>query len=152
MAAGFALPEAGIAALHDFLNTRLNAATAMPRAAALTIEGSLAIRGATVEVAEHLLRLAPFGSGNDEPLLVVPHARVSRADRIGKDGATVRAFLTGEDGGRLKAVLFRGKTGAVAEALLDPSGRPLHLVGHLRAEAWNGAVSASFIVVDASWA
>jgi single-stranded-DNA-specific exonuclease len=152
MAAGFALPEAGIAALHDFLNTRLSAATTMPRAAALTVEGSLAIRGATVEVAEHLLRLAPFGSGNDEPLLVLPHARVSRADRIGKDGATIRAFLTGEDGGRLKAVLFRGKTGAVAEALLDPSGRPLHLAGHLRAEAWNGAVSASFIVVDASWA
>jgi single-stranded-DNA-specific exonuclease len=152
MAAGFALPEAGIPALHDFLNTRLGAASILPRAAALTIEGSLSVRGATVEVAEHLLRLAPFGSGNDEPLLVLPHARVSRAERIGKDGATVRAFLTGEGGGRLKAILFRGKTGPVAEALLDPGGKPLHLAGHLRAEAWNGSVSASFIVTDASWA
>jgi single-stranded-DNA-specific exonuclease len=152
MAAGFALPVAGIAALHAFLNGRLAAAAALPGAAALAVEGVLAVRGATVVVAEHLLRLAPFGQGNDEPLLVLSHARVSRAERVGKDGATVRAFLEGEGGGRLKAVLFRAKTGALAEAMLDPGRRPLHLAGYLRAEAWNGTVSASFMVQDAAWA
>jgi single-stranded-DNA-specific exonuclease len=151
MAAGFALPEAGVAALHDFLNERLAAASAMPSAAALAVDGVLTVRGATVSVAEHLARLAPFGQGNDEPLLVVRHARVSRAERVGKDGATVRAFLEGEDGGRLKAVMFRAKTGAVAEALLDPGRRPLHLAGYLRAEEWNGTVSASFMVQDAAY-
>jgi single-stranded-DNA-specific exonuclease len=151
MAAGFALPETGVAALHAFLNERLAAASAMPGAAALAVDGVLTVRGATVSVAEHLARLAPFGQGNDEPLLVVRHARVSRAERVGKDGATVRAFLEGEDGGRLKAVMFRAKTGAVAEALLDPGRRPLHLAGYLRAEEWNGTVSASFMVQDAAY-
>jgi single-stranded-DNA-specific exonuclease len=60
----------------------------------------------------------------------------------------VRAFLEGEDGGRLKAVLFRAKTGALAEALLEPGRRPLHLAGYLRAEEWNGSVTASFMVQD----
>jgi single-stranded-DNA-specific exonuclease len=151
MAAGFALPEAGIAALHAFLNERLAGASAMPSAAALAVDGVLTVRGATVQVAEHLARLAPFGQGNDEPLLVLSYARVSRAERVGKDGATVRAFLEGEDGGRLKAVLFRAKTGAVAEAMLDPGRRPLHLAGYLRAEAWNGSVSASLMVQDAAY-
>jgi single-stranded-DNA-specific exonuclease len=151
MAAGFALPESGVAALHAFLDERLAAASAMPSAAALSVDGVLTVRGATVGVAEHLARLAPFGQGNDEPLLVLSRARVSRAERVGKDGATVRAFLEGEDGGRLKAVLFRAKAGAVAEALLDRGGRPLHLAGYLRAEAWNGSVSASFIVTDAAY-
>ncbi len=149
MAAGFALPVSGIEALHAFLNERLAAASAMPSAAALAVDGVLTVRGATVAVAEHLARLAPFGQGNDEPLLVLSYARVSRAERVGKDGATVRAFLEGEDGGRLKAVLFRAKTGALAEAMLDPGRRPLHLAGYLRAEAWNGSVSASFMVQDA---
>jgi len=149
MAAGFALPASGIDALHAFLNERLAAASAMPSAAALAVDGVLTVRGATVAVAEHLARLAPFGQGNDEPLLVLSYARVSRAERVGKDGATVRAFLEGEDGGRLKAVLFRAKTGALAEAMLDPGRRPLHLAGYLRAEAWNGSVSASFMVQDA---
>ncbi len=152
MAAGFALPAAGIAALHGFLNDRLAAAAEMPGAAALGVEGVLTVRGATVQVAEHLLRLAPFGQGNDEPLLVLSHVRVSRAERVGKDGATVRAFIEGEGGGRLKAVLFRAKTGPLGEALLDPGRRPLHLAGYLRAEAWNGSVSASFVVQDAAWA
>jgi single-stranded-DNA-specific exonuclease len=149
MAAGFALPVSGIDALHAFLNERLAAASAMPSAAALAVDGVLTVRGATVAVAEHLARLAPFGQGNDEPLLVLSYARVSRAERVGKDGATVRAFLEGEDGDRLKAVLFRAKTGALAEAMLDPGRRPLHLAGYLRAEAWNGSVSASFMVQDA---
>ncbi len=152
MAAGFALPAAGVPALHAFLDARLAAAAAMPSAAGLAVEGVLTVRGATVGVAEHLLRLAPFGQGNDEPLLVLSHARVSRAERVGKDSATVRAFIEGEGGGRLKAVLFRAKTGALAEALLDPGRRPLHLAGYLRAEAWNGAVTASFVVQDAAWA
>jgi single-stranded-DNA-specific exonuclease len=151
MAAGFTLPEAGVPALHAFLDERLAAASAMPSAAALAVDGVLTVRGATVQVAEHLARLAPFGQGNDEPLLVLSHARVSRAERVGKDGATVRAFLEGEDGGRLKAVLFRAKTGALAEAMLDPGRRPLHLAGYLRAETWNGTVSASFMVQDAAY-
>ena len=151
MAAGFALPEAGVTALHAFLNDRLAAASAMPSAAALVVDGVLTVRGATVQVAEHLARLAPFGQGNDEPLLVVSHARVSRAERVGRDGGTVRAFLEGEDGGRLKAVMFRAKTGALAEAMLDPGRRPLHLAGYLRAEEWNGLVSASFVVLDAAY-
>jgi single-stranded-DNA-specific exonuclease len=151
MAAGFALAEDGVPALHAFLDERLAAASAMPNAAALAVDGVLTVRGATVQVAEHLARLAPFGQGNDEPLLVLAHARVSRAERVGKDGATVRAFLEGEDGGRLKAVLFRAKTGPLAEAMLDPGRRPMHLAGYLRAEAWNGSVSASFMVQDAAY-
>jgi single-stranded-DNA-specific exonuclease len=151
MAAGFALPETDVPRLHAFLNERLAAAAAMPSAAALAVDGVLTVRGATVGVAEHLARLAPFGQGNDEPLLVLSYARVSRAERVGKDASTVRAFLEGEDGGRLKAVLFRAKAGPVVEALLAPGRRPLHLAGYLRAEAWTGSVSASFVVQDAAY-
>ena len=152
MAAGFSLAQEAVPALHAFLNDRLSAAADMPSAAALSVEGVLTARGATVPVAEQLLRLAPFGQGNDEPLLVVSHVRVVKADRIGKDGATIRAMVEGEGGGRLKTLLFRAKTGPVAEALMDTGRRPLHLAGHLRAEEWNGTVSASFMVQDAAWA
>ena len=72
-----------------------------------------------------------------------------RADRVGKEGNTIRAFIEGEGGGtRLKAVMFRAREGALAEALLSRAIGPLHLAGHLRAEEWNGGVTASFIVTD----
>jgi len=44
-------------------------------------------------------------------------------------------------------MLFGGGVGAVAQALLG-RGAALHLAGHLRAEEWNGEVSASFFVSD----
>jgi single-stranded-DNA-specific exonuclease len=151
MAAGFALPERGLAAFHAHLCERLATAALLPAAADLAIEGTLSVAGCTPEVAGHLARLAPFGPGNEEPSLVVPRARVVRADRVGRELTTVRAFVEGaEDGGRLKAILFRAREGAVATALLARDGEPLHLAGHLRAEAWNGTVSTSFVVTDAA--
>ena len=49
------------------------------------VEGTLAVPGATTELAQHLARLAPFGAGNEEPMLVLQRARVLRADRVGRE-------------------------------------------------------------------
>ena len=100
MAAGFSLPEAQVAAFHAFLDERLAAASLLPSAADLLVEGTLAVPGCTTELAQHLARLAPFGTGNEEPVLILPRARVVRADRVGKEAATIRAFVEGEGGGR----------------------------------------------------
>lgn len=150
MAAGFSVAPDRVAALQAFLDERLAGALALPRASDLAVEGTIAVQGATVGLAQQIDRLAPYGPGNEEPIFVVPRARVVRADRIGKEGATVRAWLESEGGGaRLKALLFRAAEGPVGAALLERSGA-LHLAGHLRAEAWNGTVSAGFVVTDAA--
>ena len=44
----------------------------------------------------------------------------------------------------------RAREGALADALLKRDGLPLHLAGHLRAEEWNGTVSAGFFISDAA--
>jgi single-stranded-DNA-specific exonuclease len=151
MAAGFSLAEGRLAAFHEFLDERLSAAAALPSAADLAVEGTLAVPGCTTEMAMQLARLAPFGSGNEEPVLILPRARVVRADRVGREAMTIRAFIEGEDGGtRLKAVMFRAREGPLANALLGRGLLPLHLAGHLRAEEWNGTLSASFIITDAA--
>ena len=151
MAAGFSLAADRIPDFHRFLDTRLEAASALPKAADLTVEGTMAVAGCSTELAQHIARLAPFGNGNEEPTLILPRARVVRADRVGRESATIRAFVEGEGGGaRLKAVMFRAKDGPVAEALLARPAMPLHLAGHLRAEEWNGSTTASFIITDAA--
>ncbi len=150
MAAGFSLAVERAAEFQDFLNDRLAHALALPRAADLPVEATVAVPGATVELAQQIQRLAPFGNGNEEPVLALPRVRVLRADRIGKEGTTIRAWLEGEGGGpRLKAILFRAGDGPLATALLE-RGPPLHVAGHLRAEEWNGEVSAAFFLRDAA--
>ena len=154
MAAGFSLRADQAAAFHSFLDQRLEAALAMPSAADLVVEGTMAVSGATTEVARQLERLAPFGAGNEEPTLVLHRARVVRADRVGREAGSIRAFVEGEGGGpRLKTMMFRAREGAMADALLaGREGVLLHLAGHLRAEEWNGSVSPGFILTDAALA
>ena len=151
-AAGFTLKPEQLSELHDFLDERLADAAALPRAADLAVEGSISVAGATVEFAQHLNRLSPFGNGNEEPAFVLPRAQVLRAERIGREGGTIRAWLAAEGGGpRLKALLFRAGEGPLAAALLA-RGAPLHLAGHLRAEEWNGTTTPSFFIADAATA
>jgi len=149
MAAGFSLAADRVAAFHAFLDERLAVASTYPQAADLVVEGTAAVGGCTLELAESLTRLAPFGNGNEEPVLALPRCRIVRAERIGREMTTIRAFLEGEGGGpRLKAVMFRAKDGPLPPALLERGGAPLHVAGHLRAEEWNGRVSTSFIITD----
>jgi single-stranded-DNA-specific exonuclease len=150
MAAGFSLPQEAVPELHVFLNERLAAAADLPGIAELTLEGVLAVAGADVPLAQMVARLGPFGTGNTEPLFVLPRVRVVKSDRIGKDGTTIRAMVEGEGGGRLKALLFRAKEGPLAAALDRAGGAPLHLAGHLRAESWQGRISAGFFITDAA--
>jgi single-stranded-DNA-specific exonuclease len=151
MAAGFSLSARRLEDFHAFLNERLAAAALLPSAADLSVEGTLAVPGATTELAQHLAKLAPFGAGNEEPILVLQRARVLRADRVGRESTAIRTFVEGEGGGpRLKAMLFRARDGALADALLGRAGAPLHLAGHLRAEEWNGTISAGFVISDAA--
>lgn len=150
MAAGFGLKADGLDAFHAFLDARLAEAAERPSAADLAVDASVTVQGAGLELAQQLARLAPFGNGNAEPMLALPRARVVRADRIGKEGNTVRALVEGEGGGpRLKCLMFRAGDSPVAQALLaGTNGAPLHLAGHLRAESWNGTVGTSFFISD----
>jgi len=153
MAAGFSLAPSRLDAFHAFLNERLAAAADLPGAADLAVEGTIAVAGATAELAALLARLAPFGAGNEEPVLVLPRVRVLRADRVGREGRTIRAIVAGEDGGgRIKALAFRAAEGVLAGPLLERAGRLLHLAGHLRFEQWNGAEAAGFVITDAALA
>jgi single-stranded-DNA-specific exonuclease len=150
MAAGFSVEEAGLGELHAFLNERLAGEAPLPGLEALTLEGVLGMSNADAALAQMVARLGPFGTGNAEPIFVLPRARVVKADRIGKDGNTIRAMVEGEGGGRLKALLFRAKEGPLADALSRVGGAPLHLAGYLRAESWQGRVSAGFFITDAA--
>jgi len=153
MAAGFTLDPARMAEFHAFLCARLPAVAGAPRRPNLLVEASVSTEGATLELAQHLARLAPFGTANEEPMMVVPDVRVVKCDRLGNDGNTLRALVESEGGGKkLKTLLFRAGDGALGKALSERGGARLHLAGHLRAESWNGQTSVSFFLADAALA
>jgi len=149
MAAGFSYAPGGEGELRAFLNDRLSAVLDLPPRPHLDVEATVTAPGATLELARTLSRLAPFGTGNPEPMLVLEGVRVSRVDRLGNDGNTLRACVEAS-GARVKTLLFRAGDGPVATALSDRAGGLLHLAGHLRAESWNGNESVGFFIQDAA--
>lgn len=150
MAAGFSLPAENIERFHTFLDERLADAAVLPDTVDVALDIALSVSGATVELAENLAMLAPFGAGNAEPLIAVSNAQIIRSDRIGRDGNTLRLLLKGQDGGRLKALLFRANDNPLAIGLEDSTRPPVHLAGYLRSETWNGRTDATFFIQDAA--
>ncbi|MFT8676330.1 MAG: single-stranded-DNA-specific exonuclease RecJ [Acetobacter sp.] len=150
MAAGFSLAVEQLEAFHTFLNAHLPDAASLPETVDLILDTVVAVSGATPELAQDMARLAPFGAGNPEPLIALPHVSIVRTDRIGRDGNTLRVLLRAENGARLKALLFRAEDNPLTPTLEDTTRPALHMAGYLRAESWNGRTDATFFIQDAA--
>ncbi|WP_297773199.1 single-stranded-DNA-specific exonuclease RecJ [Parvibaculum sp.] len=148
MAAGVTLTEDKLEAFEAFLTKRLeDAVSAASEAKALRLDGALSARGATRDLYDLIQQAGPYGAGNAEPRFAVPSVRVVKADIVGK--AHVRCILTGEDGGRLKAIAFRAAETPLGQALMDRGSGLLHVAGRLTADDWQGKRDVQLTLEDA---
>lgn len=151
MAAGFAVEEPRLPPFVDFLTQHVAAqAKAGTASVAHPIDAVLSVGAVTVEFADMLNELAPFGAGNDEPRFAVVDAEVVKTDIVGS--GHVRCFLNGRGGARLKAIAFRSADSELGVGLLNARGRVVHLSGAVRLETWQGRTSAQLVVDDAMFA
>jgi single-stranded-DNA-specific exonuclease len=151
MAAGFTVTTEKLDALGAFLEARIarqQAEMGEETGRTLLLDGALAVRAANTEIVQRLKQLAPFGQGNSEPRFVIPAARIGKADVVGENH--VRLFLSGEDGGRLKAIAFRTANTPLGQALLGAGQVPVHVVGKLRVDNWMGRDDVQLLVDDAA--
>jgi single-stranded-DNA-specific exonuclease len=148
MAAGFTVATDKIGALRDFMTQRAGALGAHGLVPKLSVDATVSARGASVETAQLVEKLGPFGSGNPEPRFAIPDLRVIRADVVGENH--VRVFLAGADGTRLKAIAFRSLEGGLGPALLNAKAAPLHVAGHLRTDSWQGQTGVQLQIDDAA--
>lgn len=147
MAAGLTLREEKVEALRQFLAERLaDSVAAASESRDLRLDGVVSLRGATRDLLGLLERAGPYGAGNPEPRFAIPAVRIVRADLVG--GAHVRCILSGDDGGRLKAIAFRAVEGPLGKALLDPGSGPMHLAGRLKADDWQGRRDVQLHIED----
>jgi len=147
MAAGFTVAADRLDDLRAFLCERIaHQAAGVPQVPSLGIDGALAVRAATMELLSTIEAAGPFGAGNAEPRFVFAEARVAKADVVGS--GHVRCFLAGADGGRLKGIAFRSAESPLGQALLAARGGSLHVVGHLRADNWQGRQDVQLIIED----
>ncbi len=150
MAAGFTLAAQNLPALKAFLAERVARQTAAEGGLVPTlgIDGVLQPGSATVELAQLLDQVGPFGSGNAEPRFALPAVRLARAEPVGENH--IRCILLGSDGGRLKGIAFRALGTPLGQALIATRGAAIHLAGHLRANSWQGREETQLLIEDAA--
>ncbi len=151
MAAGFTVEEDRLEEFRIFLADHIEGQLALGGVqAAYTIDATITVEAASLALVHDLSRLEPFGSGNEEPKIVATAARVVQSGIVGS--GHIRCILTGESGGRLKAIAFNSADSELGHALLNTQGRPVHLAGSLREDTWQGRSSVQLVVDDGAWA
>jgi single-stranded-DNA-specific exonuclease len=147
MAAGVTLDRRRLGDLRAFLEERLAAPVAAARAgASLSVDAALTAAGATPELVRRLEAAGPYGSGNPEPLFVLPRHRLADVMPVGADHLLVRAVAI--DGSTLDAVAFRSVGKKLGAALTRLRGASVHLAGTLGLNRYRGRERAQLRVVD----
>src|SRR3546814_20254009 len=91
------------------------------------LDGAVAPRGGSIDLAETLEGAGPYGSGWPSPRVAAGPFGVVSCDVVGQ--GHIRALLAGQDGGRLKAMGFRPGGTQLGAALLAARGRELYVAG-----------------------
>ncbi len=150
MAAGYTVAKSAYPAFKEFIETRLAKVLAeTPLEPTLMLDGLLAVGGVSVELAEKLQRLAPFGAGNPEPRFALMDVKLLRADIVGEKH--LRLILNSEMGGSLNAIAFRAMDGAMGSALVNlKKGSRIHVAGTIRLNTYAMRTDVQMSVEDAA--
>jgi single-stranded-DNA-specific exonuclease len=147
MAAGVTLRKESLAQFRAYLDQSLGAdVDASRRSDAILIDGALTAAAATNGLIATLSRAGPFGAGNPEPIIALPHHTIVYADQVGQ--AHVRTRLRAGDGSMIGAIAFRAAGEPLGSALIANRGRSVHCVGSLSIERWQGTERVQLRLID----
>ena len=90
--------------------------------------------------------LAPFGSGNHEPVFAIENLRVIRSDLVGSDH--IKSILSGKDGSIIKSIAFNAKNTPLEGFLNKNNKQIFSVVGKLNLNEWNGKKDIQFVISD----
>jgi single-stranded-DNA-specific exonuclease len=142
MAAGLEIASDRVDGFRAALAAHAGAAVApgdlLPVQAADAVVGAGAL---TLDLAEQLERLAPFGAGNPAPVLMVPAARVEHVTAMGEKRDHARFTLAG-GAARARGVAFRTSQRELADAGASDND----VAVALERNHWNGSVQARVVL------
>lgn len=149
MAAGITVQRDRLAAFRAFLEGHLaNAVTRARREDTLLVDAATTAAALSPDLVAMLDRAGPFGTGNPEPVLVLPSHTLVHVDELA--GAHLRARLRSGDGKTVEAIAFRAVGQPLGQMLTASRGRSLHVAGSVGINRWQGQERVQFRMIDAA--
>lgn len=148
MAAGLTVAASRIDELTAYLHKKLAADVEVAIANRVShLDGIVGLGAIDDSLSDALALAGPYGAGNPEPIVLVRNVLVSFADRVGQDH--VRAVLKGKGGTQVKGIAFRAADGPLGALLMEGTGAPVHLIGRIKEDTWNGRRQIQLQIEDA---
>jgi single-stranded-DNA-specific exonuclease len=144
-ACGFSLEDTSL--LETFRDRLLEHASSIPEEdmiPLLEIDTEIPLSGLTMDAAELINSMEPFGMGNRQPVFLSKNCRVLSADTMGATKNHLRLQLLDPTGRVVKAVAFKmGERAGEA-----PMGSNIDVVYNMSINEWNGRRTAEARVID----
>lgn len=149
MAAGLTVAEdkldAAMARLTELLEKQ---GAHLAGAADLKLDGLLMPTAATVELAELIEQVGPFGAGAPAPRYVFADMAIRFAKRVGDSHLKISFSAAG--GAAIDAICFGAFDGPLGPALEKHGGAHFHLAGKLDINTWRGRQTVQLRLEDAA--
>ncbi len=150
MAAGVTIQAADVERFLAFITERLTEAVGTMRLTDhFSVDATLTAGGAQPGIVAALERAGPFGSGQPEPVFVLPQHRIVEAREVGS-GGHMRVKLRGGDGSAMGGIAFRAAGQPLGMALSQSIGSTLHVAGTLSIDRWGGNEKVELRIMDAA--
>lgn len=148
MAGGLSLEPDQVPVFDKWLNERIGKFKGEIAAArGLEVDAILAASTGSVEFVDRLEKIGPFGIGSPQPVFALSDAHISGARRIGVNHLR---FSAEDETGRIDCIAWRCADEPLGEAILRTD--KVHLIGRVKADAWQGRRRVQLEVMDAALA
>jgi len=147
MAAGLTVKKDKLGELRAYFESQLSENVDAVRSnQELKIDGALTARSATIDLVELLEQAGPYGQGHSQPVFAFPAHQIRYAKVVGQNHVSFTA--SAGDGATLRGIAFRVADEEIGQLLLNSNGQPIHLVGTLNADFWQGQKRVQLRLMD----
>ncbi len=113
----------------------------------LALDGTLAPRGATLDLCETLEKVGPFGAGAPAPRFAFRGVQLAGTREVG-DGHLSGSISSA--GGRLDFIAFRAFQSELGPAVMAQRGAPVDVAGRIQIDEWRGSRRVKLHLADIS--
>jgi single-stranded-DNA-specific exonuclease len=149
MAAGITVERSKLGDLRAYFEEKAaTAVTSILDSETQAVDAALTARGASAGLIGEIEKAGPYGSGNPEPVFVLPNHRIASSAVVGNGHLKLR--LMAEDRSQLDAIAFRAAESELGQFLSAQKGTPVHVAGTLSINHWNGRQTPQMRILDAA--
>lgn len=150
-AAGFTVKKEMIHELYDFLCQQFEKQyLEFANDNSIEADLSLKVSSITIELANEIDKLAPFGNGNSEPTIIIEDVKIVKTKVVGEKH--MQCFIAegglGRNSSTIKGVCFNCVGTEIGDKFEAAYMKNASLLGKIRKNIWNGSETVEFLIDD----